>query len=321
MDKAFVLGAGLGTRLRPLTARVPKPLIPVFHRPLITYAFDHLLAAGVREFIVNTHHLPEKFAEAFPGSRHGQAPITFRHEPVLLETAGGIANITDLLRDEPFIVYNGDILTDLPLAPLLERHAATGNLITLVLRSRGPGLHVALDAPGGWVTDIRNRLGTGKPCAFQFTGIYAVSPAFLRHLTPGKIESVVPVFLRLIAAGRRIGGVVVDEGHWWDLGSRQSYLDAHRDLDRLRGRFAAPAAGGGAARHFGPPIENGARIDPTAILRGLNVISAGAVVEERSEIEDCILWPGARVAGGARLRRCIVLDEHTARGDLADADV
>src|SRR5260221_425111 len=122
MNKAFVLGAGLGTRLRPLTDQLPKPLIPVFHKPLICYAFDHLLASGVREFIVNTHHLPEKYADAFPDSIYKGTPVTFRHEPVLLETAGGIANIADLVRDESFLVYNGDILTDLPLAPLINEH-------------------------------------------------------------------------------------------------------------------------------------------------------------------------------------------------------
>ncbi|HYF36671.1 MAG TPA: sugar phosphate nucleotidyltransferase, partial [Prosthecobacter sp.] len=112
MRKAFVLGAGLGERLRPLTDQLPKPLIPVFHRPLITYAFDHLIAAGVEELVVNTHHLPEAYAHEFPNRRYRGLPIHFRHEaPVRLETAGGIANVQDLLGDEPFIVYNGDILT------------------------------------------------------------------------------------------------------------------------------------------------------------------------------------------------------------------
>ena len=80
MQKAFVLGAGLGERLRPLTAQLPKPLIPVFHQPLITYAFDHLRAAGVRSFVVNTHHIPEAYAEAFPTGQHAGLPIAFRNE-------------------------------------------------------------------------------------------------------------------------------------------------------------------------------------------------------------------------------------------------
>ena len=83
-----MLGAGLGERLRPLTEQLPKPLIPVFHRPLITYAFDHLRGAGVNDFVVNTHHIPEAYALAFPDGRYGDARLRFRNEsPVRLETA------------------------------------------------------------------------------------------------------------------------------------------------------------------------------------------------------------------------------------------
>lgn len=305
MEKAFVLGAGLGTRLRPLTDQLPKPLIPVFHRPLITWAFDHLLGAGVREFIVNTHHLPARYTEAFPEGAYLGAPITFRHEPVLLETAGGIANIADLVSSSPFIVYNGDILTDLPLAPLVDAHKSGGNLVTLVLRSQGPAQHIAFDAANGLVTDIRGRLGTGNNGTHQFTGIYAVSPEFLPHLTPGKIESVVLPWLTAIREGARIGAVVVDEGQWWDLGDRESYLEAHK-------AFLGPG-------HV--PVSSEAQIHPTATLRGLNVIGPAAQVGEGAVLEDCILWPGARVAPAAQLRRCIVRQGMEASGTLENADV
>ncbi len=305
MEKAFVLGAGLGTRLRPLTDQLPKPLIPFFNRPLITRAFDHLLGAGVREWIVNTHHLPERYAEAFPGGEYRGCPITFRHEPVLLETAGGIANIADLVKDGPFLVYNGDILADLPLEPLLRAHEESGNLVTLVLRSEGPARHVAFDERSGRVADIRGKLGTGNMGTHQFTGIYAVSPAFLGHLTPGKIESVVAPWLEAIRQGDRVGAVVVDEGRWWDLGDRGSYLEAHRAFLPDEGDLVA----------------GGAEVDATAVLKGVNVIGTGAKVERGAELEDCILWAGARVAAGAKLRRCIVRSGMVARGMLENADV
>ncbi len=304
MNKTFVLGAGLGTRLRPLTDQLPKPLIPVLNRPLITYAFDQLLSIGVREFIVNTHHLPEKYAETFPDSIHKGAPITFRHEPILLETAGGIANIADLVGDESFLVYNGDILTDLPLLPLIQEHERSGNLITLALRSSGPALHIAFDASSGRVTDIRK---TGNLGTHQFTGIYAVSPEFQKHLTPGKIESVIPVFLNLIAASGRIGGIVIDEGHWRDLGDRENYLAAHQELLTGDSNFE--------------PISPTARIHSTARLLGATVIGDNAEVGANAILEDCILWPDARVAEQADLKSCIVRSGMTARGKLRNADV
>ncbi len=307
MNKAFVLGAGLGTRLKLLTDQLPKPLIPVFHRPLITYAFDHLMGAGIREFIVNTHHLPQCYAAAFPDGTYKGAPLTFRHEPTLLETAGGIANIADLVSEASFLVYNGDILTDLPLAPLIETHQASQNLVTMILRSSGPAQHIAFDPGSGRVTDILNRLNTGNSGSHQFTGIYAVHPEFLKHLTPGKIESVIPIFLKLMEAGEPIGGVVVDEGFWWDLGDRDSYLDAHAALLE---KYPATV-----------PVSPDATVHSSAHLKGLNVISAGAIVEAGATLEHCILWPGAHVQKNARLQRCIVRRGMTASGDLNNADV
>ncbi len=311
-----MLGAGLGERLKPLTEQLPKPLIPVFHRPLITHAFDHLIHAGVNEFVVNTFHLPQEYGRAFPDQTWQGRPVTFRQEsPIRLETAGGIANVRDLLEgDEPFLVYNGDILTDLPLAPLMREHRERGNLVTLALRSSGPALHIALDASTGLVTDIHNKLGTGRPGTHLFTGIYIVSPGFFEYLTPGKKESVIPIFLRLIEEGRRFGCCVIDEGHWWDLGSRSSYLEAHQAIAAMQGFPSyAPAA------H--PLISDEARIDPAAVLRGVNIIGPGAAVEAGATLEDCILWPGAIATASAQLTRCIVRSGIRAEGSLMDADV
>src|SRR5437016_2814081 len=137
IKRAFVLGAGLGTRLRPLTDDFPKPLIPIFQKPLITFALDHLAAAGVESFVINTHHRPEKFEELFAHQSYEGHFVRLVYEPVLLETGGGIKNAQSLLGAEPFIVYSGDILTNLPLAPLIEEHFAKGNDVTLALRETG----------------------------------------------------------------------------------------------------------------------------------------------------------------------------------------
>ena len=208
ITQAFVLGAGLGTRLRPLTADLPKPLVPIFQKPMITFALDHLIEAGCEKFCVNTHHQPHCFAETFPEKSYRGRRLQFRHEPVLLETAGGIANVADLLGDEPFLVYNADILSDLPIATLLEEHARAGNMVTLALRSGGGPRHVALDRESGQIADIRNMLATGRPEEFVFTGIYAVEPEFQKWLQPGVKRSVIPVFLEMIRRGAKLGGVI-----------------------------------------------------------------------------------------------------------------
>jgi mannose-1-phosphate guanylyltransferase len=316
ITQAFVLGAGLGTRLRPLTDDLPKPLVPIFQKPLITFAFDHLLASGITKFFVNTHHRPERFKEVFSKSTYRDHRVEFRHEPDLLETAGGIANIADSLGNEPFLVYNGDVLTDLPIARLIDNHFQTGNVVTLALRS-GPGpKHIAFDSPSGAVVDIRNQLGTGAAEEFVFTGIYVVDVRFLHWLEPGVKRSVIPVFLEMIRRGEKLGGVVIDEGQWWDVGNRDAYLELHRELPALR--FPAYPVGD---PDWKVPIHKTAVVDPTARLRGCSVVAADCRVGAQAILEDTILWPGAQIASRSDLLGCIVRSRQRAEGFCRNRDI
>ncbi|MFH1066567.1 MAG: nucleotidyltransferase family protein [bacterium] len=221
---AFVLSAGKGTRLRPLTDACPKPLLPVNGRPLITYIFDHLVQAGVRRIIVNTHHLAEKYEETFPEKKWKDAALFFRHEPVLLDSAGGLKNIEDLWGDEENIfTYNGDVISSLSLSALMERHLARKNEVTLALRSQGEPRNVGLDEQDE-VGDIRGVLGRQGLRSFLFTGIYAVNRRFLGRLEKGRAESVVDVFLRMIREkSGSVGGIVLDDGEWRTAGTLAEY--------------------------------------------------------------------------------------------------
>jgi NDP-sugar pyrophosphorylase family protein len=220
INTAFILGAGLGTRLRPLTENTPKPLLPIGGRPIITYAMEHLREAGVKRFIVNTHHCAQKYAEAFPEGSWQGIPITFRHEPVLLDTAGGIKNIEDLIaHDERIIVYNGDIISNLPILKLIDRHFTLQTEVTLALRSSGPLLNVNIDS-GGFICDMRNALNHPGIQSCLFAGVYIVEKAFLGRLVPGRIESIVIPLLSMIQDNpKSVGGALLDEGHWYDVGS------------------------------------------------------------------------------------------------------
>jgi NDP-sugar pyrophosphorylase family protein len=300
ITSAFVLGAGLGTRLKSLTKECPKPLVPVANKPLITYAFDHLLGVGVRRFIVNTHWRADAYATAFPDATYRELPIEFRREsPDILETGGGIKNVEDLLHAETFIVYNGDILTDLPLAPAIDAHFAAQNEVTMVLRSKDGPRQVALDPATQRIADIGNRLDPDSRSAFLFTGIYLIDPVFFQRIPPKTKISVIPIFLEMIRAGARLGGIVIDEGHWWDLGTREQYLAVHAFL--------------GAHRHNTVWIDPTAKVARDVELLGATAIGARAVIGARASLRDCVVWEDAHIDDGSTLDQCVV----TARAQIS----
>jgi mannose-1-phosphate guanylyltransferase len=320
--QAFILGAGLGTRLRPLTDRVPKPLVPLFHRPLVEWALESCAAAGVGRFAVNTHHLPEMWHDPVMGlhtendpaatpcvagnglparqARWHDMPVAFFHEPVLLETGGGIRNISPWLDRSTLLVHNGDIFTTLPLDRLIAAHRASGLPVTLALRSMGDAKHIALDAPGTRVTDIRGHLDRA-PGSHVFTGIYCVEPEFLGLIPPGEKISVIPAFLELARMGK-LGAITLDEGVWVDLGNPTSYLRAHRELA------------------LGPEIHPDSHISPDARIER-SVIGPGATVPAGAIIRDSVVWPGCRVEADANLHQCIVFSNHPAAGIHEGADL
>jgi NDP-sugar pyrophosphorylase family protein len=185
---------------------------------------DHLLRAGINRLIVNTHHRPEVYAEYFPDSLWRGVPIVFRHEAVLLDTAGGLKNIEDLLsEDEAILCYNGDVVSDLPLERLIQAHETMLPEVTLALRTRGPLLNVNIKDTGE-VCDIRHALGNPGIQSCLFTGVYALETSLLQFIEAGKTESIVPVLLRrIVEHAGSIRGAVIDEGRWHDIGSVEEY--------------------------------------------------------------------------------------------------
>jgi mannose-1-phosphate guanylyltransferase len=221
---AFILGAGLGTRLMPLTRECPKPLLPLGGRPIITYAMDHLRQSGIERFIVNTHHRAEVYEQVFPGHAWRGVPIIFRHEPDLLDTGGGLKNIEDLLDEgETLMVYNGDILTDIPLVELVDHHFRAGKEATLALRSNGNPRNVNLDAAGA-ICDFRQVLGNPGVGACLFTGVYIIEKSLLKRLKPGAKQDIITVFIEMIREEPgAVAGVVIDAGQWNDIGTPEIY--------------------------------------------------------------------------------------------------
>jgi mannose-1-phosphate guanylyltransferase len=312
ITQAFVLGAGLGTRLRPLTDDLPKPLVPIFQKPLITFAFDHLIDAGVKKFFVNTHRQPERFVEIFTASTYRDRPIEFRHEPVLLETGGGIKNIQSSLGEEPFLVYSGDILTDVELEPLVQEHFRKKNDVTIALRKTDLGADVVLR--DGAVVGIRGR---NEPRGdYDFAGISIWNTNIFERIPPAKKISFIPILAKWIGEGGRIGGLVLNENKWFNIGTRADYLEVHRAIAQKNWRPAYVTE-----KDWPISIAPDAHVSESARFAGFYAIGRGSSVGEDATLENTIVWPGAQIASRSQLRNCIVRSHRKAQGIMHDADI
>lgn len=293
MTQAFILGAGLGTRLRPLTHQVPKPLVPLFHRPLAAWTMEACVLAGIGRFAINTHHIPEAWNDFVRSNGFQGTDISLFHEPVLLETGGGLKNIEAWSRGEPLLVHNGDIFSTMPLEKLIAAHEASGLPVTLAMRSGGGDKRVALDDSLTRVIDVRNNLGVAKG-THVFSGIYCVNAGIFDLIPNNEVISVIPAFLELTRRGL-LGAVLIDEGVWLDLGDRESYLAAHREL------ALAPAV------HRDAVVESGALIENS-------VVGPGAWVSAGARVRNSVIWPGGKVTADADLDGCVVFSKQPVSG-------
>lgn len=290
IQKAFILGAGLGTRLRPLTNHLPKPLVPIFHEPMANHALRHCQRAGITQFAINTHHIPNAWETTYPNGQFNGCPIELFHEPTLLDTGGGLRNIAPFIGNDTILVYNGDIHTNIDLIKLITHHEASGNIATLALRSNGDNRNV--NTSGDLITDMRNLLGN-TPGTHQFTGIYCIRPEILRLIPNAEkqnVVSIIPTFIRLIQQ-KKLGAITLDNGHWFDIGTPSAYHAIHNHLRPNHPHAIHPDA----------LIHPTAQVDPKTC-----VIGPGATIEANTNLTDTIVWPGANVPAGTRLHNTII---------------
>ena len=222
--KAMILAAGLGTRLLPLTSSRPKPLVPVGNRTIIDRTINWLKTHGVNEMVVNAHHHHHQILNYLDGGRPFGVKISVSEEPEILGTGGGIRKTRWFWDDEPFIVVNGDILTDIDLSSAYELHQKRNDLATLVLHDFKPFNQIKIDENRD-IMDISPEPGTGR---FAFTGIHIINPEVLDHIPPDRFFCILETYRALIRAERPVRGHLV-QGHCWrDAGTIESYVQANR---------------------------------------------------------------------------------------------
>lgn len=233
----MVFAAGVGTRLRPLTDRVPKALIEVGERPLLELVLNRLVRFGVDSAVVNVHHHPEQ-VEAFLRTPRVRIPVAISREPDLLDTGGGLKKAAPLLAGpQPFLIHNVDVLSAIDLGALYAQHTQSGALATLAVQPRSAGRALLFDPAGrlaGWEEAPGGRREwAGAPSSdverLGFCGIHAMSPALLNRLTESGAFPIVTAYLRLAGEGAEIRAFRADGVYWTDVGSPQK-LEAVRRL-------------------------------------------------------------------------------------------
>jgi mannose-1-phosphate guanylyltransferase len=294
--KAVVLVGGEGTRLRPLTETIPKPLVPLVDRPFLDHVLDHLASGGVHEVILSSSYLEAAFGP-FLESRHGHPAITWITEATPLGTAGAIANAAGHLH-ETFLVLNGDILTDLDLAALVAFHREHGAAATITLApvddARPFGL-VATEG-GGRVREFREKPAEAVPGEIN-AGTYVLEPEAIAGVPADRAVSIErEVFPRLIDQEARVFGFV-SEAYWMDLGTPEKYLRA--TFDALEGRVRGLS-------YPAPFVDPAADVSLHSHLGRWVVVGPRASVAEDAEIEDSVLLAGCRVEAGAKIRDSIL---------------
>lgn len=306
--KAMILAAGLGTRLRPLSYEMPKPIVPVLGRPLCAWAMEFLGRSGVKSFVLNLHQHPRMIQEAILGWSGGRTPTAFTLEPEILGTGGGIGNAREHLKGGTFVTANGDSIVDFPFARALAFHRKKRSLATLVLFPNRERRYTPVwIRPHGRITGFGTAAGDGRLSGF-YTGVQIVEPELLDRIPRGKASCIVrDVYIPLIAEGAPIHGFLT-QGVFREFGTPSDYL---RETVSLLGATATarPAAVDALPGiDTVPPVwlspkarvARGAKLGPGA------VIEAGATVEAGAVVENAVVWPGAVVAAGTTLRDAIL---------------
>ena len=306
--RAVILAAGLATRLRPLTTRLPKSTLPLWGRPVLHHVLDLLASWQVRDALINLHHEPAQVLDSALAWK-GPIRLHFSFEPSVLGTGGALPNAAWFIARHPFWLMNADVAADLDPRPLLRAHARRPHpLATLwVHPSAGPR---TVGMQKSRVTSFAAS-HPGSPGTVTFCGLHLLSPDVLRYLPAQGPASIIDAYRHAMADGRRIAAVTVPGSFWADIGTPDTYLDAHAEI-RRRAREQAPGA-----RLYDPRFDATARLaPPRATDRDFAAVAPDVAIPAGVRLRASVVMSGARLHARARLDRAIAGPGATVRGRL-----
>ncbi|HUR98146.1 MAG TPA: NDP-sugar synthase [Pyrinomonadaceae bacterium] len=311
--QALILAGGKGTRLRPLTVYTPKPIVPILNRPLLRYQIEMLARAAITDITLSLSYLPDKIEDVVGDGSDLGVNLRFVTEPSPMGTAGAYKFAAGSIR-ETTVVFNGDIITDVDVAGVIETHRANAAEATILLtpvddptkyglvESGEKGEVVAfLEKPSA---DAVSKLKTKNINA----GLYILEPGILELIPTGENCSFeYDVFPRVIKGGRKFFGHVLKTEYWRDVGTPDSYLSAHHDF--LAGKI----------KQFSPAETAASDLATTAEVDGVSIIGEGCVIKPHARITNSVLGPGVHVDERATIANSVIW-AHTRIGTAADID-
>ena len=319
--KAILLAGGKGTRLRPLTVHTPKPIVPIFNRPFLYYQIDQLRQVPeIDEVILSLNYQPRRIEEIIGEGEGLGVRVRYVVEPMPLGTGGAIRYAGDQLT-ESVVVFNGDVLTQVDVNAVLalhrERKAKATIVLTPVDNPRAYGL-VETDVSGNIKRFLEKPGDSEITCNTINAGIYVLEPDTFDRIPANTNWSIERSYFPSLVERAVTFVAYIYRGYWIDIGTRQKYLQVHRDI--MDGRYLAPPFSGASALAWVAPgarIEDGARIEGPCFIDEDVTIKSGARIgpysvigrhchiEERADIEGAILWPNSRVGADAKISGAI----------------
>src|SRR5260370_1255380 len=317
------MAGGEGTRLRPMTANQPKPLLPVANRPIMEHVLRLLRRHGFSETVVTVQFLASMVRNYFGDGEDFDMSLQYATEEMPLGTAGSGKNAEDALRDEPFLVISGDALTDMDLSDLIAFHKDNNALVTVALARVPDPLEfgIVIVDDDGKIQRFLEKPTWGQVFSDTVnTGIYVMEPEVLAEVPAGQVvDWSADIFPKLLENGAPLYGWIAD-GYWEDVGSHESYLKAQADV--LSGRVNVEIDGFEVSP--GVWVAEGAEVDPEAVLKGplcigdyakieagaqlreFTVVGSNVIVKEGAFLHRAIVHNNVYVGRGPQLRGCVI---------------
>ncbi len=305
--KAIIIAGGMGTRLRPLTYSMPKPIVPLVNKPFVFHQIDLLKRFGITDIILNLHYLSDNIRNIFEDEKKQGIRISFSIEETPLGTAGAVKNAEEFFDGSPMLIFNGDILTDINLTKMMAFHEEKKAKVTIAMtKVDNPTIY------GLVVTDEDSRIleFREKPSWEQVVantinaGIYIVDPSIFKLVPKGKEFSFErQLFPMLLEKKEKMYGYRTD-AYWMDIGDPVKYLKAHHDI--LSGYVMAQIPGNRVTTDMW--MEDDVNISKSAKVRGKTLLGGHSTIAEDVTMEETVVIGESVVVGkGAKLKNCVIL--------------